>query len=259
MSVVIKKCMGRFGNQLFPYMLGRVISEHLKYKLSGPTESDREFSLKEIGLNYNQETYTTYDTPVQLLGNHSASDDFAHPDFNIEDVLNDLTPRKIVLDAYFQKKKYFLPFKDKITEWFKPNYIPVDKNDVAVHIRIGDLRCPNLTKNLLPVEYYEAAIQLFDYKNVTICTDSPSDVIIEHLVKKFNAKIFQDSEKNTVSFLASHNNLVLSQGSFSFWAGFFCQGENIINAIPRTGWNNGVDDPGIDLLINEPRYKYIKI
>lgn len=259
MSVVVKKCMGRFGNQLFPYMLSRIISEHLKFKLFGPTSNDSEFALNEIDLNFNQPEYNFYETPVQLLGNHTVSDNYAHPDFDLNSVLNDSTPRKIILDAYFQKKKYFLPFRDKIIEWFKPQTYLVDKDDVAVHIRIGDLRCPNLTKNLLPVAYYEAAIDYFKYKQVIICTDSPNDEIIKHLVSKYNAKIFQDTEKNTISFLASHNNLILSQGSFSFWAGFFCNGNNIINALPKTGWNNGIDDPGIDLLIFEPKYKYIKL
>jgi len=260
MSVVVNKCMGRFGNQLFPYMLSRIISEHLKFKLFGPSCNDREFALNEIDLNYNQDSYSFYETPIQFLGNHSASDDFAHPDFDIYDILNDSTPRKIVLDAYFQKKKYFLPFRDKITEWFKPKNYDVDKDDVAIHIRIGDLRCPNLTKNLLPIEYYSAAIDLFNScKQVTLCTDSPNDEIIQYLTNKYDAKIFQDTEKNTISFLASHNNLILSQGSFSFWAGFICNGNNVINAIPKTGWNNGVDDPEIDLLIAEPKYKYIKL
>jgi hypothetical protein len=259
MSVQIKKCMGRFGNQLFPYMLGRIISEHLKYKLSGPTINDREFALYDLNLSYNKESYNCYETPIQLLGNHSVSDDFAHPDFNLQTILEDPTPRKIQLDAYFQKKKYFLPFRDKIKEWFDPQVYPVSKEDIAVHIRIGDLRCPNLTKNLLPVEYYETAINYFGPGQVILCTDSPNDDIIKYLVSKYDAKIFQDTEKNTISFLSAHNNLVLSQGSFSFWAGFLCDGKNIINAIPRTGWNNGVDDPGIDLLINEPKYKYIKL
>lgn len=259
MSVVVKKCMGRFGNQLFPYMLSRIISEHLQFKLFGPTSDDNEFALNEIDLNYNQDGYNNYETPVQMLGNHSLSDEHAHPDFDIHEVLNDTTPRKIILDAYFQKKKYFLPFRNKILEWFNPTTYVVDKNDVAVHIRIGDLRYPNLMKNLLPTEYYEAAINYFKYKQITLCTDSPQDEIIKYLVSKYNAKVFQDTEKNTISFLASHNNLILSQGSFSFWAGFFCNGENVINAIPKTGWNNGIDDPGIDLLVAEPKYKYIKL
>jgi hypothetical protein len=79
------------------------------------------------------------------------------------------------------------------------------------------------------------------------------------MLKKYNASIFNDTEKNTISFLSAHNNLILSQGSFSFWSGFLCDGNNIINAIPKTGWNSTVDDIGVDLLLSEENYKYIKL
>jgi hypothetical protein len=124
---------------------------------------------------------------------------------------------------------------------------------------VGDLRCHNLLKNLLPLEYYESAIELCNPGRVTVCTDTPDDIIVQSLLKKYNGNLFQDTEKNTLSFLASHTNLVLSQGSFSFWAGFFCNGQNIVNAIPYTGWNSNTENPEIDLLIDEPNYKYIKL
>lgn len=259
MSVIIKKCMGRFGNQLFPYFTARIISENLKFKLYGPTESDPEFMLKGIELNYNQDGYANYSSPVQQLGNHSASDEFCHPDFSINDIINDLTPRKIVLDGYFQRKKFYVPFREQIIKWFNPTSYNIDKSDIAIHIRLGDLLCPNLRKHLLPPEYYEEAIKLCPQGKITICTDYPEYDFIQYMIKKYNASIFSDTEKNTVSFLAAHNNLILSQGSFSFWAGFLSNGNNIINAIPKTGWNSDVDDPGVDLLLSGENFKFIKL
>jgi hypothetical protein len=60
-------------------------------------------------------------------------------------------------------------------------------------------------------------------------------------------------------FLASHNNLILSVGSFSFWASLFCDGNNIINAIPTKGNNRISPDNGVDLLIQSPNHKYITL
>jgi hypothetical protein len=270
MSVVIKKSMGRFGNQLFPYFTGRIISENLKFKLYGPTESDREFMLHGLDLNYNKKEYAQYEEPVQLLGDHSNSDHFyhsdinhfnklCHPDFNILDIINDITPRKIILDGYFQRKGFFLPFKENIIEWFNPTTYSVNDTDTAIHIRLGDLLSPNLRKHLLPPDYYEEAIKLCPTGKLTICTDSPENIFIQYLVKKYNATVFRDTEKNTISFLAAHNNLILSQGSFSFWAGFMCNGSNIINALPKTGWNSSVDDVDVDVLLTGEKYKYIKL
>ena len=259
MSVVINKCMGRYGNQLCPYFVGRIISENLKFKLNGPTNNDREFMLYGIELNYDQVGYQSYDLPIQQLGNHSLSDELAHPDFNIFDIINDTTPRKIVLDAYFQRYKFFTPFREDIKKWFNPTYYETNNSDVAVHIRIGDLLCGNNRKHLLPFDYYEAALSRFDVGKLSICTDSPDHDFIQYLIKKYNAEIFLENEKNTISFLASHNNLILSQGTFSFWSGFFCDGRNIICPKPRTGWNSEVDDVGVDLLIQGPYYNYIKL
>ena len=47
MSVQIKKCMGRFGNQLCPLFFGKILSENLKFQLNGPTNLDPEFALTE--------------------------------------------------------------------------------------------------------------------------------------------------------------------------------------------------------------------
>jgi hypothetical protein len=259
MSVTIKKCMGRFGNQLFPYFTARIISENLKFKLYGPTEADREFMLRGIDLNYDQPGYAHHDAPVQHLGNHSLSDDFCHPDFEIAEVINDNTPRKIILDGYFQRKKFYIPFRDNIKKWFNATPYLTNNTDIAIHIRLGDLLCPNLRKHLLPTEYYEEAIRLCLPGKITICTDYPEHESIQYMLKKYNASIFNDTEKNTISFLSAHNNLILSQGSFSFWSGFLCDGNNIINAIPKTGWNSTVDDIGVDLLLSEENYKYIKL
>ena len=67
------------------------------------------------------------------------------------------------------------------------------------------------------------------------------------------------NEKNTISFLAQHNKLILSQGTFSFWAGFLSNGEQIINAIPKTGWNSVNNGCGIDLLPQGDNYTYIRL
>jgi hypothetical protein len=252
--------MGRFGNQLCPYFLGRIISDHLNFKLFGPTSSDREYSLKEINVVYDQPGYASYQNPVQLLGNDSLGDQFSHPDFNLNSLLNDKTPRKIILDGYFQRKKFFVPYRDQIKQWFDPIKYNVPKDQVAVHVRLGDCLQPNLRIVLNPLQYYIEALNSLKFTKVVICTDSPNDKeYIEPLVKKYDATLFAGTEKQTISFLAAHNNLILSQGTFSFWASFLCDGENIVNEIQKTGYNSLQMRDKIDLLLDGPNYKYIKL
>jgi hypothetical protein len=108
---------------------------------------------------------------------------------------------------------------------------------------------------MLPLEYYEKSLQFFPPGQITICSETPNHPIVQHFVQKYNAKFFDGDEKQVITFLSSHNNLVLSQGSFSFWCGFFCDGQNIVNAIPKTGWNS---NPNKNLVLLGNNSRYIK-
>jgi hypothetical protein len=210
--------------------------------------------LHDLQDDIENEKYNIYNTPIQQIGSTGS-----HPDFDIFEIINDKTPRKIILDGFFQRKKFILPFRDLIKKIYRFEKTNTKKNDLAIHIRSGDLYIPNLSNNLLPLEYYEMAIEMMPRENITVCTDDPEKPVSAHIIKKYNCKVFKGNERETITFLASHNNVILSQGSFSFWAGFFCDGENIINAIPKTGWNSEANKNDIDLLIQGDNYKYIKL
>ena len=265
MSVVVNHISGsRHGNQLCQYVIGRIISEKLKFKLFGIDQNHREFALNGFDLNYNQPDYAAYNTPIQKIGtsstyHYSETLEWAHPDFDLDAICNDTTPRKILLEGFFQRKKYFLPFKEQIKEWYNFINYDIPSNHAAIHIRLGDLRESN-HPDLLPIEYYQQALDMLDFNKLTICTDTPADSeYILPLIKKYNAQIFSGNERETICFLASHNNLVLSVGSFSFWASLFSEGKNIINAIPTKG-NNRIDsENGVDLLIQSSNHKYITL
>jgi hypothetical protein len=264
MSVVVNPISGcRHGNQLCQYFTGRIISEKLKFKLFGITPEYSEFCLNGFDLIYDQEGYQHYEQPVQVIGLASSSNRnsptvWTHPDFDIDELCKDNTPRKIVLDGYFQKKNFFIPHVEDIKVWYGYSKLDIPNDHVAMHIRLGDLKQSN-HPDLLPLEYYIEALKHTNFSKITICTDTPSDEYIQYFVKNYNAELFLGNEKETITFLASHNNLILSVGSFSFWASLFSEGTNIINAIPRVG-NNRIDpDNGVDLLIQSPRHKYITL
>lgn len=244
MSIKVNTNSGRYGNQLFPYFLGRIISDELKYKLYGNP-------IYDINYDHNQDGYSTHETPIQEL-----SDDNLKTIKDFNEVIYNKTPRKIILSGFLQKKEFYIPYREKIKSWYNIKKYNIPENHVGMHIRLGDLLNFNENDHLLPIEYYEKALTLINFSNLNICTDTPSHPIIEHFKKKYNANIFLGNEKDTISFLSSHNNLILSQGTFSFWSGFLSNANTIINAIPKTGWNS---HPELNLLIFEPNYRHIKI
>ena len=264
MSVIVNHISGcRHGNQLCQHIIGRIISEKLKFKLFGIDQNHREFSLNGFNLNYNQPDHVSYDTPVQKIGTSSnyfytETLDWAHPDVDLDMICNDVTPRKIILEGFFQRKKYFIPYREKIKEWYGFTKTNIPANHVAMHIRLGDLKQSN-HPDLLSLDYYIEALKLANADKVTICTDTPSDDYVQYFIKNHNATLFLGNERETIMFLASHNNLILSVGSFSFWASLFCDGNNIINAIPTKGNNRIAPDNGVDLLLQSPNHKYITL
>ena len=247
MSIQILPNQGRYGNQLFLYFLSRILSKYLNYKIYAPPSHDLDYS-------FNQSDKVSYDEPVIELTdeNFNSFDDF-------EKIINDQTPKKILLNGYFQVKDFYIKHKNLIKEWFNLEKIQIPKDHVAIHIRLGDLLATYHNHHLLPVSYYENALNMLNFSQLNICTDTPNHELIYYLIEKYNAKIFLSDEKNTISFLSSHNNLILSQGTFSFWAGFFCEGENIINAIPKTGWNSDLNSKFNLLIFNDERYKNIAL
>lgn len=252
--------MGRHGNQLCPFFVGKVLSEKLKYRMYGPQASDKEFCLHDVDLDYNKDGYSFYETPVQLIGNESLSYTYAHPDISLEDIFNDLTPRRIILDGYFQKKKYFIPYKKQIKQWYNFTKQDIPSDHVVMHVRLGDLRQTN-HPDLLPREYYQQALDLIsNFNKLTICTDTPDDsYYIKYFVDKYGATLFNGNEKETISFIASHNNIIQSVGTFSFWGGFLSNATQIINAIPKVGNNRKSPDNEVDLLIEDSNYTYITL
>jgi len=256
MSVYVNDIPGcRHGNQLCQYFIGRIISEKLKFKLYGIEKNHPEYCLQGFDVVYDQPGYSHFIKPVQRIGARFGND---QPDFNLDDVINDNTPRQIVLEGYFQRKKFFIPYKNEIRSWyhFKKHDIPDDH--AIVHVRLGDLYQTS-HPDLLPLEYYEQALEMLSFNKLTICTDTIDNPYITSLKNRYNASIYEGSAYDTICFIASHKNIVMSVGTFSFWGAFLSDATDIINAIPRVGNNRISPDNGVDLLIREPNYRYITL
>lgn len=243
MSIEIVHLPGRYGNNLFPYLMARILSEKLNLKLNRTNLYDFDFS-------FEQTNRLCLENPIQII---NEEDIWSVEDF--EKVLLNTEPRKIIINAGFQNvKQVYLKYKKDFLNYSFFKKINVPNNEVGLHIRLGDL-LHNGQDNILPLKFYEKALTLLNFSKINICTDSPEHEMVKYLCQKYNGNVYSGAESETISFLSSHKKLILSQGTFSFWCGYFCEGDTIINAIPHTGWNTN----GLLLIYDDPKYINISL
>ena len=116
------------------------------------------------------------------------------------------------LKYYFDKVKIRLNvIKNNI---FKERY---DKNnDLYIHLRLGDVE--SRFKNIY--EYYEKSISKLKFDNGFISSDDVNHNICQKLIQKYNLKILNYDEIETIMFASTCNHIVLSGGTFSWLIGF---------------------------------------
>jgi hypothetical protein len=219
---------GRMGNQLFEYAMVRSIAEKrgLNYwfdqrNWTGKNLFNLDFGIadgvinkiyEEDGSNYNPNVYDVED----FTGFH----------------------------GYFQNEKYF--DHDKARKWFVPTIdVNADFDNVCyIHFRGGDYNVFPWNMYQLPKSYYDEAMALMLTKNPNLrfvmVTDDPNEA---H--KRFDIEIISNSMEEDFVMLMKAKYLIVSNSSFSWWAGWL----NLNNTvIAPSGWfqynfNRGAFEP----------------
>lgn len=147
-------------------------------------------------------------------------------DFNF---LNEITKDAVeinhfIFNGFFQEKMFLEKHEKEIKNFFKIKYSPTNSDSVFVHYRIGDIIND---RRMLPVEYYEEALDNLSIKNGYISSDTINHKFCNHLIKKYNLKPIVMNPLDIINFGKNFNNIVLSEGTFSWWIGFLSQAENI--------------------------------
>ena len=131
-----------------------------------------------------------------------------------------------------QSFKYFthVPFKLRTEAW-GAKWVRNRKIDVGIHIRRGDYLYDSYHKGLQPhIEYYAAAIAYL--KNQTskdlkfVVTSDDQQWVREQEIFK-GMEITDASPAEDMSILAACPHMILSVGTFSWWAAFFSRDSGI--------------------------------
>lgn len=198
---------GRLGNNLFQYSAAYIFAK--KFGLNLNTNIDNNlFELpktegKIVEINTINVTDNNY---IELLEKKNIED--SHYQFV----------------GYYQIKDFILKYEKEIKSLFTLKYDNTSKESVFVCYRIGDI---NNSRQMLPIEYYQKALKKLKCKKGVITSDTIDHPNIKKLSDEFNLEIFNDTPINTLNYGKNFNNLVLSEGSFSWWIGFLSNAKNI--------------------------------
>lgn len=139
-------------------------------------------------------------------------------------------------DFVFFMKDYFKTyFNENIlnTNYFKDRYN--NNNDVFVHIRIGDM--PSYTPSF---SYYDECLSNINFDNGYISSDTIEDNLCKKLIDKYNLKIIDKDEVETIMFGSTCKNIVLSNGTFSWVIGFLGFYSNIFFPKIKKKWHGDI-------------------
>jgi hypothetical protein len=168
-------------------------------------------------------------------------------------ILADRSPRRVILDGWFQRYEYYRPRREKIREWltFEPTIcVPEDKPDIVVSVRRTDYVQQGWA---LPFSYYREAIEtvLPQGGEVWIVTDDRRDPFLRRFAA-WKPKIISRTAPEDMLLMASAPRLVMSQSTFSWWPAFLGNVQQIVCPIPDFGaWSTTDANPatkGINLI-----------
>jgi len=251
--------VGRLGNNMFQYAIGRIIAEHHRFALCcTPTSASFTALFPSATLRLSGKQYF-YPEQTFSLGD---SERWNGHKFDLQSVLLDRSHRRISLHGYFQRYEYFAPHRAEIREWFVPSRAVTDpgirSNDVLVNIRRGiDYALLNWT---LPMSYYERLLgQMHNIDRVFVCGTHIDDHTRRYLAK-YDPVYYHGTPADHFVFFGRFRRIILSNSTFAWWASFLSNALEIYAPVNTSGnFYSFRDGSGVDLNTHEDRYKEIDI
>ena len=194
-----------FGNQLFQYSYGRILSEQMECSLtySGTIARWEGTSFVDIGFITEDDilNYTDENIKVNIDYNREQAVELENPD-------------------------NYKPYLDEIRSWFPKS----NTDDLVVHVLVGD----NGLNIYTPFEWYKKAIEdnNIDFDKMYIVTDTLNDRTIKEFISYYGAKLISHETiitlddrrkyKNEVlddfNFIRKFDKVLFSNSTFPWWA-----------------------------------------
>jgi len=197
-----------FGNQLFQYSYGRILSEQMECSLtySGTVDRWEGTSLVDIG-------FITEDDIIK------------YTDENIKVNIDYNKVQAVELE----NPQNYKPYLDEIRSWFPKEEI-TNTEDLLVHVRVGD-NGPNI---YTPFEWYKRAIEdnNIEFDKIYLITDTPEDRTIKEFKSNYEVELISQETITTIddrrkyknkvledfNFIRKFDKVLLSNSTFPWWA-----------------------------------------
>lgn len=202
------KLQGGLGNQLFQYCSGRILAENSEMFFICPKikgfERTKILHKGKFRLG-----------PVQKITGH---------------YLPKLVSQRTVLEGYFQRIELLDTHKDKVKKWLELEQInppyKSDKDDMTLSIRRGSNGWP--IEFCPTIEHYMRLLEEFEFRNLWITTDSPSDKYFSPLLKKIPAaRILDLNTLEQFKFIQESSRIIVAPSTFSVLAAWSSEASNI--------------------------------
>ncbi len=275
MSVVVD-FLGRLGNNLFQYALGRIIAETQGLALDCE-RSPRAAPPESAGRNAETSALLEgwlpafADVRLSIPGRHVVNPTVLYelwPNspwrghrIDVSRVLS-APASHVRLRGYFQRYEYYQGYMGKIRDWYRlasPDCcIPLSSRDVVVNIRGGT---DFVTRGWdLPAEYYGATLShLGNIGEVFVCGTGIDDRIVNGL-RPWAPTYVGGGPMDHFRLLCRANRVILSNSTFAWWAAALSEATEI--HAPRTTDPHRYAFTGyrdVDLHMREGRYHEVTV
>lgn len=292
MSVKVRY-VGRLGNNLFQYALGRIIAEHHGFELAcvparfedfcpaghlpasiGPPGA-MEYLAREFGVGA---AGTLDDLADELfIGKLTVAgrrcetplDDYSialgaewgGQTLDLQAILADSSRRQIRLCGFFQRYEFYAAHRECIRGWLQCRQVvapfTIRSNDVLVNFRRGsDFDALNWT---LPLSYYEQILAGMGAIGQVYVIGTGIDEHVRARLRRFHPIYYPGSAVAHFSFFRQFRRLVISNSTFAWWAAFLSDAGEIF--APKSTSSSVFGFTGfsdVDLHMREPRYREVE-
>jgi hypothetical protein len=210
----------RLGNKLFQYALARILASELNLFLPASPIPGFPSTFQTIPGN-------RFVTPKVVLKGQ---------DVDLQALLQYSSDCHFILDGNFQQSRLYVPWSQELrSKWLVPEvpsgFIGADPDDLVIHIRRTDYLWQGWG---LPFSIYQSIIETHASKRLVIVTDDAKDPFLWRF-RKYKPLIHSTTAFEDFLYLRSANNIMLSPSSFSWWAAFLSEAQQIFLPIPYSG------------------------